>query len=49
MRITEIPYIVRKHREVKPIVVKGRTSASLSNCSVCHKRAEQGYYDNADE
>jgi len=50
MRITEIPYIVRKHREVKPIIVKGGRQGSLSNCSACHKRAEAGYYDDdADE
>ena len=50
MRISKNPYIIKKHREVKPIIVKGETTGSLSNCSACHKRAEAGYYDDdADE
>ncbi|MGD9732810.1 MAG: hypothetical protein AB7U45_11570 [Desulfamplus sp.] len=33
--------------QVKPIIVKGETTGSLSNCAACHKRAEAGYYDDS--
>jgi len=45
MRITEIPYIRKKHRKIDPAVVKRQSIGSLSNCSACHKKAENGYYD----
>lgn len=45
LRITEIPYIVRKHREIPPAFIEGNTQiGSLSNCNACHTRAETGSY-----
>jgi hypothetical protein len=45
MRITEVPYIVHKHREIPSSVIKGNTQiGSLSNCNACHTRAETGSY-----
>jgi len=45
MRITEIPYIKEKHHEVPLSVLKRQSIGSLSNCTACHKRAEEGIYD----
>jgi hypothetical protein len=44
-RITEIPYIVKEHREIAPEVFKRRSIGSLSNCIACHKVADQGQFD----
>jgi hypothetical protein len=44
-RITEIPYIRRKHHDVPPAVFSRKAVGSLSNCSACHKTADQGIYD----
>jgi len=45
MRITEIPYIRDKHRKVSKSVLDRSSIGSLSNCAACHRRAEQGNYD----
>ncbi len=45
LRITEIPYIRRKHHEVTPDVLKRESIGSLSNCSACHTTAEDGIYE----
>ena len=44
-RITLIPYIQRKHRKIQAEVLKRESIGSLSNCSACHKGAENGIYD----
>ena len=44
-RITEIPYIQRKHREISPEVFKRKSVGAFSNCRACHKGAEQGDFD----
>jgi Dihaem cytochrome c len=44
-RITEIPYIVKEHREIVPEVFKRKSIGSLSNCIACHKAADQGQFD----
>jgi hypothetical protein len=45
MRITEIPYILKKHDEVDPDVFKKESIGSLSNCQTCHTTAEKGIYE----
>jgi hypothetical protein len=45
LRITEIRYIRSKHREIRPEVFKRKTVSSLSNCSACHRTADQGIYE----
>ena len=45
VRITEVPYIQRKHREISPQVFKRKSVGSFSNCLACHKGAEQGDFD----
>lgn len=44
-RITEVPYIKKKHRKVSASVLNRPSIGSLSNCTACHKRAEEGNYD----
>ena len=45
MRITEIPYIKNKHRQVSAATLKRDSIGSASNCVACHRRAEEGIYD----
>ena len=45
LRITEIPYIRKKHHEIQLDVFKRESIGSFSNCSACHKTAEKGIYD----
>jgi hypothetical protein len=44
-RITDVPYIRKKHHELNPNILKRESIGSLSNCIACHKTAEQGVYD----
>jgi hypothetical protein len=48
MRITDIPYILRKHHEMSPVVFKHESIGSLANCIACHPTAEKGIYDDDD-
>ncbi|WP_428036481.1 diheme cytochrome c [Amphritea sp.] len=46
LRITELPYFVRKHDEVPERMVSGNEKVgSFSNCNACHERAESGEFD----
>jgi hypothetical protein len=45
LRITEIPYIRGKHHEISKETLSRKAIGSLSNCIACHKKAEQGYFD----
>ncbi len=45
LRITEVSYIVKKHREIAPEVFKRKSIGSFSNCIACHKMADQGLFD----
>ena len=46
LRITEVPYIRRKHHELTDkMVTKNEKVKSLSYCDACHQQAEQGNYD----
>jgi len=47
-RITEIPYIRRKHHESDPALFKRESIGSLANCNACHINAEKGIYDDDD-
>lgn len=44
-RITEIPYIRHKHQDIPPEVFSRKSVGSLSNCSACHRTADQGIYE----
>lgn len=45
LRITEAPYIVRKHREVGAEVFKRPSVKSFSNCGACHTRGADGDFE----
>jgi hypothetical protein len=47
-RITDIPYIRHKHRDVSPEVFARKSVGSSSNCLACHKTADQGIYEDDD-
>lgn len=45
LRITETPYMRRKHDEVPDRYIAANDKVrSLSNCSACHRRAENGSF-----
>lgn len=45
LRITEVPYIVQKHREIPAALITGNSKVgSLSNCAACHTRADSGSF-----
>ena len=44
-RISEIPYIRAKHREIKDEVFKRKSVETRGNCSACHSGAERGDFD----
>jgi len=45
LRITQVPYIQRKHHEIGPSVFERESIGSFSNCGACHTTAEKGIYD----
>jgi hypothetical protein len=44
-RITDIPFIIRKHKEISKEELRRNSIGSLSNCSACHTKAEKGIFD----
>ena len=48
LRITDIPYIRRKHHELNPALFKRESIGSMANCAACHITAEKGIYDDDD-
>ncbi|MFZ0243805.1 MAG: hypothetical protein WAL90_19350, partial [Desulfobacterales bacterium] len=48
LRITDIPYIRKKHHELDPAIFKRKSIGSLANCVACHTTAENGIYDDDD-
>lgn len=44
-RITDVPYIVRKHRGVSPDVFKRKSIGALANCIACHASAPMARFD----
>jgi hypothetical protein len=45
LRITETPRWAREHREVRADRWKSSDVKSKANCVACHKKAEQGIYE----
>jgi cytochrome c553 len=46
LRVSETPYLVRKHDEIPAHMIKGNPKVkSLSNCVACHTRAEEGEFN----
>ncbi len=46
LRITEVPYFVREHREIPSrLYAKNSQVKSISNCKACHRGAESGSFN----
>lgn len=45
LRITEIPYILHKHRGISPAVLSRTSINSLANCIACHPSAASARFD----
>lgn len=45
LRISTLPYIVRKHDEIEDAVWQRPTVVSRANCTACHQRAEEWELD----
>jgi hypothetical protein len=45
LRITELPYFKRQHREIPARIINLPEVKSLSNCNSCHRDAAQGLFD----
>lgn len=46
LRITEVPYIKRKHHDIPEKMIKGNKDVkSLSYCNACHTKADKGIFD----
>lgn len=49
IRITELPYFIRKHDEIPAKYVTGNDKVkSFSQCNACHRDAERGRFDEDD-
>lgn len=49
MRITELPYFRHEHDEIPSRIFKGNEKlSSISQCNTCHKKAEQGSFNEDD-
>ncbi len=45
LRVTDTPYIVRKHRKIPNKLVIQKEVGSIANCGACHKSADRGSFD----
>ena len=45
VKITEVPYITRKHGKIKREVFARPSVGTLSNCGACHKTGAQGDFE----
>ncbi|MBE9528826.1 MAG: diheme cytochrome c [Proteobacteria bacterium] len=48
LRITEIRYIVKEHREIRSKVFTRESIGSFSNCGACHRTADKGIFEEDD-
>jgi hypothetical protein len=45
LRITEVPYILKKHRKATPEILQRKSIGSLANCNACHRLAMNGTFN----
>jgi hypothetical protein len=49
MRVTQVPYIANKHREIPARLITGNPKVkSLAQCATCHTKAEVGSFSERD-
>jgi hypothetical protein len=41
LRLTEVPFILKKHRRYPPVVLKSKSLGSLAQCNSCHRSADK--------
>jgi len=41
LRLTEVPYIIKKHRKLSPEDFNRKPIGSFSNCGACHRLADE--------
>ena len=46
--ISEMPYIKKKHKEIKENLITQKEVKGLFNCTACHKNAEKGIFSEED-
>lgn len=44
IKITEVPYFKKEHRELSTKMINQKEVGTLSNCTACHTTASQGVY-----
>jgi hypothetical protein len=44
LRLTEVPYILKKHRKISPEVLQRKSVGSLAKCEACHRSAPDGIF-----
>jgi hypothetical protein len=44
LRLTEVPYIKKKHRKISTDILQRKSIGSLSKCNACHSSAEEGIF-----
>jgi hypothetical protein len=44
LRLTEVPYIIKKHRKISPEVFQRTSIGSLAKCDACHRSAAEGLF-----
>jgi hypothetical protein len=44
LRLTEVPYIKKKHRKISADILQRKSIGSLSKCNACHISAEEGKF-----
>ncbi len=45
LRISQVPFFQREHREIPRRVIESKEVGSLSNCQVCHRTADRGDFE----
>lgn len=45
LRITEVPYILKEHRELRSDIFQKKSIGSFSNCSACHLNGTSGDFE----
>ena len=45
LRLTEVPYILKKHRKISSDVFQKRSIGSFANCKACHPSADKWIFD----
>lgn len=44
LRISETAYFIKEHREIPKRLIEQKEVKSISNCNLCHKKADKGNY-----